>query len=138
MASKAAMLARVPLFSQCTPRELAHIARLGSSVRVTDGHRIIEEGAPGDAFYVIEKGAAVVSIGGESIDSLGAGDFMGELALLDDLPRSATVTATEATTLFMIESSDFSVFLEESSKVVIKMLATLTERIRAAQKAPTY
>ena len=138
MASKAAMLARVPLFSQCTPRELAHIARLGSSLRVPAGHAVIEEGGPGDAFYVIEKGNAEVSIGGEKIGSLGAGDFLGELALLDDLPRTATVTSTEPTTLFMIESRDFAKFLDESAKVVIKMLATLTERIRAAQKAPTY
>ena len=138
MASKATMLARVPLFAQCTPRELAHIARLGSSVRIPEGHVIIQEGAPGDAFYVIEKGSAKVTVGGESTGSLGVGDFFGELALLDDLPRTATVTATQPTTLFVIESSAFSVFLDESSKVVIKMLATLTERIRAAQKAPTY
>ena len=99
---------------------------------------IIQEGAPGDAFYVIEKGSAKVTVGGESTGSLGVGDFFGELALLDDLPRTATVTATEPTTLFVIESDAFSVFLDESSKVVIKMLATMTERIRAAQKAPTY
>lgn len=92
----------------------------------------------GDAFYVIERGTAHVTIGGKSIGTLEAGDFIGELALLDNLPRTATVEARSAMRLFVIRSRDFARFLDQSPKVVQKMLASLAGKLRQAQGSPSY
>ncbi len=132
------MLKNTSLFSQCSSRELSRIAALGSVVDVPAGAIIVKEGSVGDEFYVIERGTAHVTIGGESIRTLKAGDFIGELSLLDDLPRSATVEAHTPMRLFVIRSRDFGRFLDQSPKVVQKMLAALAGKLRQAQGSPSY
>lgn len=138
MASRSDILKNTSLFSQCSTRELSRIGALGSVVDVPAGEIIVQEGSVGDAFYVIDRGTAHVTIGGKSIRTLKAGDFIGELALLDDLPRIATVEARTPMRLFLIRSRDFARFLDQSPKVVQKMLAGLAGKLRQAQGSPRY
>ncbi len=132
------LLAAVPLFSRCTGRELSRIARLASKVSVSAGSVVVQEGTVGDRFYVIVAGSALVTIGGREIARLDAGGFFGEVALLDTLPRTATVIATTPMTLYMVEAADFGRFLEESPDVLLRILRAATERLRAAEGAPNY
>lgn len=137
MASKE-LLAAVPLFSGCSARELVSIARLASEVSVEAGDVVIEEGTMGDRFYVIDTGSATVTIGGRKIARLGTGDFFGEIALLDALPGTATVTAAATTKLYEIKATDFTGFIEGSPSVLRAILKAVAERLRAAEDAPAY
>ncbi len=137
MASKD-LLAAVPLFSRCTGRELARIARLASRVSVEAGEVVMEEGTVGDRFYVIDTGSATVSVGGRRVAQLGPGDFFGEIALLDALSRTATVSAVTPMKMYEIKAADFTSFLEESPSVLRAILQAVAERLRAAENAPAY
>jgi CRP-like cAMP-binding protein len=89
-----ARLAKVPMFSGCSKKELTAIAHTVREISHPAGTVIATEGEPGAGLFVIEKGQADVSIGGKRINKLKDGDFFGEMALLDGGPRTATVTAT--------------------------------------------
>lgn len=138
MATKQQLLADVPLFRGCSPRELGRIARLATRVTADPGDVLTEEGHAGSDFFVIERGDAEVTVGGRHVNKLGAGDSFGEIALLDDRPRSASVTATSPMTLYAIQGSDFATFLDDSPKVTLRILQAAAERLRQAEHAPTY
>lgn len=87
------VLQRVPLFADLSPEELQQIAVLFKERDFEAGETIIQEGSGGSAFYVIEAGEATVTIQGTVRSRLGAGDFFGEIALIDDGTRMATITA---------------------------------------------
>lgn len=132
------LLAQVPLFSACTARELDRIARLAKHVSANSGQVFMEEGQPGGAFYVIERGAASVSLGGKELARLANGDFFGEMALIDQGPRSATVRADSDMELWMIEPSDFDELLDDVPFVARQILKVLSNRLRALEGAPQY
>lgn len=136
--AKKDLLASVPLFRGCSTREFAHISRLATRVDAPAGEILAQEGTPGDLFYVIERGEAEVTIGGVQVAQLKEGGFFGEMALLDDLPRTATVTATTPMVLYAVKAADFGRFLDESPSVLRSILRTVSERLRSAEKAPTY
>ncbi|MGH9016747.1 MAG: cyclic nucleotide-binding domain-containing protein, partial [Acidimicrobiales bacterium] len=91
--SKADQLQAVPLFSACTDKELAQIARVCDELVVEPDATVVEEGTAGDGFYLIVTGDAAVSREGQRVATVGPGQYFGELSLLDDGPRNATVTA---------------------------------------------
>ena len=137
--AKKDLMASIPLFRGCSTRELAHISRLGTRVDVPSGKVLAQEGTAGDLFfYVIDRGEADVTIGGAQVARLKEGGFFGEMALLDDLPRTATVTATTPMVLYAIKATDFGRFLDESPSVLRSILRTVSERLRSAEKAPAY
>lgn len=138
MATKKDLLAEVPLFKGCSPRKLTHIARLATRVSSDPGDVLTEEGHVGTEFFVIERGEAEVTAGGRSVKTLSAGDYFGEIALLDNRPRSATVTATTPMVLYAIQDKDFAAFLDDSPKVTLRILKAATERLREVEHAPTY
>ena len=86
-------LAKVPLFSDCSQRDLQTVARVVREIPHEAGTVIAREGEPGVGLFIILDGTADVSIGGRKKATLGPGDFFGEIALLDGGPRTATVTA---------------------------------------------
>lgn len=138
MTSKKDLLASIPLFQGCTKRELARISALATRVAAVPGEVLAQEGTAGDLFFVIERGKARVTIGGAPIARLKEGGFFGEMALLDSLPRAATVTATTPMVLHSIRAADFGRFLEESPSVLRSILTTVSQRLRSAEKGPTY
>ena len=132
------LLSGVPLFSACTDDELDRIARLAQRVSATPGETFMEEGQPGGAFFVIEGGTATVSLAGKELARLSDGDFFGEMALIDQGPRSATVTAQTDMELWRIEPSDFDAMLDDVPFVARQILKVLSNRLRALEGAPQY
>lgn len=135
--SKVELLAAVPLFSACSDRELKRIAALATPLEAPEGDVLTTEGSPGSEFFVIAEGTARVTLRGEELATLGPGDFFGEMALLDQEPRAATVTATGPMTVYVIGASEFGSLLEEAPSVSRKLLRGLAHRPRRAEKAPT-
>ena len=138
MATKRELLASVPLFSACSSKELAHIARLADRISARADEVLAEEGSVGREFFVIERGQAAVSIGGKKVATLGPGEFFGEMALLDEQARVATVTAAGPMVLYVIKETEFTRFLEESPALIRRILTGVAERLRIVEKAPTY
>jgi CRP-like cAMP-binding protein len=126
-------LAKVPLFARLKPRELERLAKRMSERRWSEGDVVITEGKGGIGFWVIEDGNATVSVRGKSVGSLGPGDHFGEIALLDDGPRSATVTAATDLRCQGIVAWEFGPFVQENPEVAWPMLQTLATRVRDAE-----
>ena len=123
------LISRVPLFEACSQAELARIATIATQVEVTKGDVLFREGAPGDEFFVLVKGSADVRKDKRHIASLEAGDFAGEIALLSDAPRTATVTATSPITALRATRKGFSELLKTSPSIQQKVLTALAERL---------
>jgi CRP/FNR family transcriptional regulator, cyclic AMP receptor protein len=125
-------LGKVRLFSACTNKELAQIGRASDEVSVPAGKELVTEGTGGHEFFLILEGEATVSRGGNEVATLSAGDYFGELALLDRAPRNATVTAKTPMTLLVIGQREFSGVLEEVPGLAHKLLIQMAGRLREA------
>ena len=136
--SKQALLAQVPIFRGCSKRELTQIAALATRIACSSGEVLAQEGEAGDLFFMIERGEAEVSIGGRKVTVLKAGASFGEVALLDALPRSATVVATTPMVLYTVKAADFARFLDVTPSVTRKILSHVSERLRSVEAAPSY
>lgn len=132
----AAKLAKVPIFSGCSKRELAIIARAAKEVAHKEGTVIAREGERGIGLFLILEGRCKVSIGGKTRAKLGPGDFFGEVALLDGGPRTATVTATDPVRLIGITGWVFRGLLMEHPSIALKTLEAVAGRLRAVSKEP--
>jgi CRP/FNR family cyclic AMP-dependent transcriptional regulator len=132
-----ARLESVPLFSGCSKRELQTISRAIKDISHPAGTVIAREGEPGIGLFVIEDGTAEVTIGGKKRGSLGAGDFFGEIALLDGGPRTATVTATSDIKLLGLTEWVFRGLMQEHPAIAIKTLEAVAGRLRDATKSAT-
>ena len=129
------LLAEVPLFSACSDRQLQRIGSLAGTREVGKGDVLAEEGKPGDEFFVIEHGKARVTLRGKKLADLGPGDFFGEMALLDQGPRAATVTARTPMRLYVFGAEEFGALLDEAPDVGKGILRGIGERLRATQAA---
>ena len=127
--AKVDLLQRVPLFSQCNKKQLASIAQLGDVVAVPAGTDVIREGEVGYEFLIFVEGAGVVSRKGRKIDTIGPGDFVGEMALLTHAPRNASVTTTSAATLLALPRREFRSLLDKSPDIQRKVLDAVVERL---------
>ena len=130
-------LAKVPLFSDCSQRELQTIARVVRDIAHPAGTVIAREGEPGVGLFVILDGTAEVSIGGRKKASLGPGDFFGEIALLDGGPRTATVTAKTDLNLLGLTEWVFRGLMAEHPSIALKTLQQMAARLRGATKTAT-
>src|SRR5687768_5395476 len=111
------VLAQVPLFAGIERRELDRLAATFRERTFPEGAEVTREGELGVGFFVITEGSASVSIAGEPRASLGAGDFFGEMALIDEGPRSATVIAATDLRCLALSPWEFRPFVEENSGV---------------------
>jgi CRP/FNR family cyclic AMP-dependent transcriptional regulator len=127
-------LAKVPIFSGCSKRELQVIARAAKEVNHKDGTVIAREGERGIGLFLILEGQCRVTIGGRTKAKLGPGDFFGEVALLDGGPRTATVTATAPVKLVGITGWVFRGLLMEHPTIALKTLEGVAGRLRAVSK----
>ena len=130
------MIAEIPLFASLSRRHLGRVASVAATKRYASGSTLALVGKPADAFYVILDGRVRVDIPGRAVE-LGAGDFFGEMALIDGAPRSATVSAVSDLFVMMIPRSKFLKLLEAEPKIALSIMATLTRRLRAVQVATT-
>lgn len=127
-------LREVPIFSGLDDKELKKLGMMLQVHVFAAGEEIAAEGRKGlDFFFLIDSGGATVTRGGEMINTLGPGDWFGELALITKGARTATVTATEELRCRTLASFQFRPFVQEHADVAWTMLETLVERLRAAE-----
>jgi CRP-like cAMP-binding protein len=133
MAVSVAALRRVPLFEELDDRELERLATEFKERRFPAGSSVVSEGASGAAFFVIAAGEATVTLKGEERARLGPGDHFGEIALLADGVRSATVTADTELRCYGLTPWEFRPFVEEHPHVAWKLLQALARRLRTPE-----
>lgn len=126
----------VPLFAGLDDGERAQVAALFRERRFSRGETVIREGSGGAAFFVVERGEATVFVDGQERGALGAGDWFGEVALIDEGPRSATVVATTDLVCQGVTTWDFRPLVEANGVLGWKLLQTLVRRLRAAEGRP--
>jgi CRP/FNR family transcriptional regulator, cyclic AMP receptor protein len=123
------MLSHVPLFSGCSKKELRVIATLADEIDLRQGKVLTRQGAPGREFFVLLEGTVDVVRDGKQINTLGAGEFFGELALISNIPRTATVTATSPIRTLVVVGRDFRRLLQEDPSIATKVMETMAERL---------
>ena len=134
MAAPKELLKRVPLFSDLEPRELERIADSFKERRYGAGETIASEGKSGAGFFVIAEGTASVTVGGEQRATLGAGDYFGEIALIDEGARTATLTAETDMVCYGMTFWEFRPIVESDARIAWKLLQALARKLRAAEQ----
>jgi CRP-like cAMP-binding protein len=130
-------LAGVPLFAACSKRDLQIISRHMQVVAVPEGVDLMREGEIGDAFFVVIEGSAGMRRGRTPVGEVGPGDHVGELALLDPAPRSATVTARTAMTVGVLDARTFAAIVRDVPALTGKLLSALARRLRERDREAT-
>jgi CRP/FNR family transcriptional regulator, cyclic AMP receptor protein len=132
--AKLELLSGVPLFAACSKRDLQRVASLTDRIDVPEGKVLTRQGDPGRECFVIAEGSAKATMRGRAAVRLGPGSFFGEMALLDQGPRSATVTAETDMQLLVLGSREFSSLVAEVPSVARRIMRVLAERLRAAER----
>lgn len=134
--TKVEALKRIPLFEGLSRRELAQIARVSEDVEVPEGKVLCKEGELGQEFFVIMEGEAEVTRRGKHLATESNGEFFGEIALLENTPRVATVTARTPLRFFVLTSRDFRHVLDQNPQVQRKVMQALAKRILSLSRDP--
>jgi CRP/FNR family transcriptional regulator len=137
VSDQSARLGGVPLFSGIPEKKLGKLAERMSKRTFAEGENAVEEGRGGAGFWYIESGSATVSIRGETVRTLGSGDYFGEIALIDDGPRSATVTAATDLDCLGLAAWEFKAFIEENPDAAWAVMETMAKRLRDAESRGT-
>src|ERR671936_1787199 len=127
--AKVELIRDVPLFSRLSKKGLQEVASIADEIDFPEGKVLTKQGARGREFIVILEGAAQVDQDGRRINTLGEGDFFGEIALVTKLPRTATVTATEPVRALVITDRDFLTLMKKSPEVGEGIVEALAERL---------
>ena len=128
------ILEGVPLFESLSKHQLRKLANLATEVEHPAGHVVVKQGRQGVGFHVILSGGARVTVGGRTRRVLAAGDFFGELALIDRGLRSATVTVSEHSTLLFLPGIDFRKLVQGDAALSYKLLLQVSQRLRELEK----
>jgi len=131
---KRAWLGRVELFRGCSPESLERIAERCGEIEFPPGRHIVQQGQIGNGLYVVVAGSARVVRGDEVMAELGPGDFFGELAVIDQMPRIATVIAETTTTCLGLASWDLIAELERDPHLALNLLRELAARLRSIEE----
>jgi len=128
--AKIELLKRVPLFADCSRRELREISAVADEIVVPAGTVLAQEGKSGRELVVIVEGAADVTKRGRKINTVGDGDFVGEIAVVTDTPRTATVRTTQPTHALVLTRRDFRTLMKRVPSIQLKVLETLARRLQ--------
>jgi CRP/FNR family cyclic AMP-dependent transcriptional regulator len=126
---------RVPLFSELNEEEAQQVASLFKQRRFKPGETVAREGSGGAAFFLIEAGEAVVTVAGQERRRLGPGDSFGEIALIDEGARSATITAASELRCYGLTYWDFRPLVQGNAEISWKLLQSVVGRLRDEQAA---
>jgi CRP-like cAMP-binding protein len=129
MDQKATMLSKCQIFAGLSARDLAEVGRLADEVDVPSGKVVAKEGAAGHEFFVILDGKVDITKGGRLVNTMGPGDFFGELAMLGKVPRSATATAAAPTRLLVVGHREFTSLLTSHPTIRDKVLKAVASWI---------
>lgn len=124
------LLHRIPLFSGFDRRRLERLGMLADEVDVPAGKVLMRQGDSGTDMMVVVRGGVAVERDGARVNTLGPGDFFGEIALVDGGPRTATVTAEEPSTLLVISHREFHSMMDEFPEVAGQVMNALANRVR--------
>jgi CRP/FNR family transcriptional regulator, cyclic AMP receptor protein len=127
--AKLDLISSVPLFARCSKGELKNIAALADEIDLAEGKVLIHEGERGREFFVLVEGRVDVTAKGVSVNTLEAGQFFGEMALVSDTPRNATVTALTPLRVLVITDRDFKHLLADSPAIQQKVMQALCDRL---------
>jgi CRP/FNR family cyclic AMP-dependent transcriptional regulator len=133
VAAPVELIQRVPLFADLDRKELEDLAGWFKERTFSQGDEVVSEGRGGIGFFVIEDGQAGVNVGGEERASLGPGDHFGEVALIDEGARSATITAKSNLRTYGLTSWEFRPLVENNASIAWKLLQTMAKRLRTAE-----
>jgi CRP/FNR family transcriptional regulator, cyclic AMP receptor protein len=127
--NKTDLIKRVPLFSKLSAAGLKEVASVADEIDLPEGKTLTKEGERGREFIVLLEGTADVRQKGAHLRTLGKGDFLGEIALVTKLPRTATVTTTSPVRALVITDRAFSQLLKDSPQIGQGVLEALGERL---------
>lgn len=130
------LLQRVPLFAGLEPRELQRLSGSFKERVFHAGDVVAAEGESGAAFFVIESGEAVVTVQGDEKGRLGPGDYFGDIAMIDQGHRSATIEAMSDLTCYGLTLWDFRPMVESDARVAWPLLQAMAKRLRTAEREP--
>jgi CRP-like cAMP-binding protein len=126
---KEELIRHVPLFSKVSRHDVKEIATIADEIDLREGTEMTREGAPGREFFVLLEGTAEVERGGQKINALGPGDFFGEIALVSEEPRTATVRASSAVRALVITARSFRRLLDESPEIKTRIMEAMADRL---------
>jgi CRP-like cAMP-binding protein len=127
------LLRRIPLFAGFGRREIERLGMLADEVAVPDGTVLIRQGDLGRDMMVLIAGNVVIERDGEQVNRLGPGDFFGEIALVNEGPRTASVTTDGPARLLVVSHTDFHSMMEEFPGIAAQIMHTLANRIRSTE-----
>lgn len=132
--AKLALLKGVPMFAGLSKKELIAVSRATEQLEYGTGEVLARQDSVGNEAYVVVDGSITVRRNGRKVATLGPGDVAGEMALLDDEPRSADLVAAEESVILYISRREFGGLLEANTKLMGKVLRTLAQRLREADR----
>jgi CRP/FNR family cyclic AMP-dependent transcriptional regulator len=135
--TKVQALKRAPLFEGLSKKELTELARVTEDLEIGAGEVLCKEGDIGQEFFVIDEGETDVTTNGKRVAARGGGDFVGEIALLEETTRTATVTAKTPLRVFVLTRQDFRHLVHENPTVEQKVMRALARRVVELSGDPT-
>jgi CRP-like cAMP-binding protein len=126
---KIELIRKIPLFTQLAKAQLAQVASIADEIHLPEGKVLTRQGERGREFFVLLEGEVDVRRSGKKLATLRSGEFFGEMALVSDLPRSATVTATKPVRALVIGDRDFRGMLVREPRIALKLMEAFVERL---------
>ena len=127
--AKVQLIKRAPLFAECSRKDLNEIAGIADEIDLREGKELTKEGRPGREFFVLIEGKADVKKGSRRVNTLGPGDFFGEIALVTQRPRTATVVTTAPVRALVITDRSFRSLLQHQPAIQGKVMSALAARL---------
>lgn len=132
------MLKSIPLFAACGPRDLERVAKLVDEVDLPDGKVLMREGDTGNEMFLIASGNARVERGGQVVGEYGPGSILGEMALVSEAPRNATVTAAGPVRALVVGHREFHSLLDDRPKLRMKVFEGLARKVRQLEDSAVH